>query len=132
MRIASYHLGHAIKNYSFLLIGHPSLEDSAENSMMIELSTGELALKLSKSQQYAEKAGGVLVSEIAVSITNYGEDAFGKEVFRCEDSSAALANFEQEPPYYELYGEQQVKAGFYKQAIKYLEHIAPLARTLLQ
>jgi hypothetical protein len=91
-----------------------------------------LALKFSEAHRYAENAGEVLVSEIAVSVANYGEDAFGKEVFRIQNSSAALNNFEQERPYYELYGEQQVNSGFYKQAIKYWEHIAPIARILLQ
>lgn len=132
VRLASNELGHVIKNYAFPLIGHPSIEGTLENNIMIELSTDELALKLSGARHYAEKAGGVLASEVAVSVTNYGEDAFGKEVLRIQNSSAALDNFEQEQPYYELYGEQQVKAGFYLQAIKYREHIAPIARTLLQ
>lgn len=132
VHLASNELGQVIKNYAFPLVGHPSFEGMPENSIMIELSTDELALKLSGAHRYAENVGGVLVSEIAVSVTNYGEDAFGKEVFRIQNSSVALDNFEQERPYYELYGEQQVKAGFYLQAIKYREHIAPIARVLLQ
>lgn len=131
VRIASKHLGHAIINYAFPLIGHPSLEGSLENGMMIELSAPELAFKLSESQKYAEEVGGVMAEEIAVSLTNYGENAFAKEFFHCENIRAALAYFENEQPYYELYGEKQVKAGLYKQTIKYREHIAPLARTLL-
>lgn len=99
--------------------------------MLITLSASELAFKLSESLKYAEEVGGVMAAEIAVSLTNYGENAFAKEFFHCENIRAALAYFEKEQPYYELYGEQQVKAGLYKQTIKYREHIAPLARTLL-
>ncbi|ESS72130.1 hypothetical protein MGMO_70c00250 [Methyloglobulus morosus KoM1] len=132
VRLASNERGQIIKNYAFPLVGDPSLGGYFENNMTIKLSSDELTFKLSESQRYIEKTGGVLASEVAISVTNYGKAAFGTEVFHVEDSSAALANFEQEQPYYELYGEQQVKAGFYKQAIKYREHIAPLARRLLQ
>ena len=129
--IASNELGYAIKNYAFPLVGHPSFEGTPENSIMIELSTEELALKVSKAFEYAQNAGGVLVSEVALSVTKYGQDAFAKEILCTQNTRAALKGFEQEPPFYELYGKSQVMAGFYTQAINYREHIAPIARTVL-
>ncbi|MGJ0485918.1 MAG: hypothetical protein ACR65R_15500 [Methylomicrobium sp.] len=132
VKLASNELGRRIENYTFPLVGHPSAEGSSEGGMVVDLSPDELRFKLSESLRYAEKAGGVLDSEIAESITKYGVNAFGKEILRNEDSGAALTKWEINQPHYEKYGEQQVRAGFYKQAIKYQEHIAPLARALLQ
>jgi hypothetical protein len=132
VKLASNVLGRPIENYVFPLAGHPSVEGSPESGIVVDLSPDELTLKLSESLRYAEKAGGVLGSEITESITKYGMNAFGKEVLRYEDSNAALAKLEIKRPHYEKYGEQQVRAGFYKQAIKYREHIAPLARALLR
>ena len=37
---------------------------------------------------------------------------------------------EQEPPYYERYGEQQVAAGHYDRVIRYRAHIQPLVDAL--
>jgi hypothetical protein len=44
--------------------------------------------------------------------------------------SPAIRSITDEPPYYEQYGEKQVKSGYYKQVLRYSEHMLPLARAL--
>jgi hypothetical protein len=128
---AETELKRTINNFTFPLEGHPSPEPSDENSMMITLSSAELSAKLTESQVYAKLADGMLVSEIAASLSKYGDKAFEKEVFSSSNSGLALANFEQVPPFYDKYGEQQVRAGIYRTAINFREHILPISRMLL-
>jgi hypothetical protein len=62
---------------------------------------------------------------------------FGLEVFRTEYLRPASCNpgqflLNEDPPYYERYGEQQVAAGFYTEVIRYRRHVLPLMQTVWQ
>jgi hypothetical protein len=46
------------------------------------------------------------------------------------DVRQGLEAMEQDPPYYERYGEQQVAAGHYDRVIRYRAHIQPLMQAL--
>lgn len=132
IRLVKNELNWNIKNYVFALKEHPHFHDIDSKILMIELSPDELALKFSEAIRYADIVKGTLGKEILESIEYYGEDIFSKEGFSCQNSSAVLNKFDKERPYYESYGEQQVNEGFYKQAIYYSKHIAPIARALSQ
>jgi hypothetical protein len=130
VRIASAETGKAVGNLAFPLVGHPSPAESAPGSLRITLSAEELLLKLSEARRYGEKVGGILVSEMEESLVRYGENAFGQEAFFPANTGVVLAGMERQKPFYEIYGEKQVEAGFYNTVIRYRDHIAPLAAAL--
>lgn len=129
VRTASIKLGYSIDNYRFPLVGHPSTGDITDECIKIVLTPDEIDLKLSAAQKYTESVGGTLASEVKESLAKYGEDAFGTEILYSEKSDSIVEEFIQQP-FYELYGEQQVKAGFYTFVIRYHEHIAPIIKAL--
>jgi len=87
--------------------------------------------KLEQTRSYAKSAGGILVSEVEEAFVEYGESAFAEELLYPTDTLAQLEEFQAARPFYETHGEKQVAAGYYKDVIRYREHIAPIARTLL-
>ena len=82
------------------------------------------ARKLAAAKGYAELAG-----EVDATMERNSTDDLRAECLRpvvpgsYEYPSAQL-------PFYEQYGEKQVAAGYYRQVIRYQEHIAPLAESL--
>lgn len=130
VRIASTETGRSIGNFAFHLVANPSPVIPAPGSMHISLSAEEVLSKRSEAFVYGKSGGDVLGSEIAESLAIYGDNAFGREYFFPENTSVLLAQMENQKPYYETYGEKQVKAGFYKTVIRFRDHIAPLAAVL--
>ena len=61
-------------------------------------------------------------------------DLKGLDVFRIEclrPLPQGAPAFETERPYYEIHGERQVAAGYYRDVIRYREHLLPLADALI-
>ena len=115
-----------IRNYDFTLVGPPDQcpEDLRDHSHWLHLDDKAFARKLSAARNYPELQGEV---ETALN----GANRFRVECLRPVNSDElATRSLDDEPPYYELYGEKQVKAGYYKQVLRYREHILPLARAL--
>jgi hypothetical protein len=84
------------------------------------LEGGPLALR-----QYPELAGG-----LTVNYNSSGGEAYRIECLRPADERLARADFAAQPPFYERYGERRVAEGRYRRAIRYREHILPLAEAL--
>ncbi|MFA5982977.1 MAG: hypothetical protein WC782_03085 [Methylococcaceae bacterium] len=120
-----------LNNYSFPLVGHPSPDQLTKSQMVLTLTSAQLAQKIQLSQHYAKNSGDTLSSEVTHTIKQFGESAFATEVLSCLDSQLALANFIDSPPFYDKYGQQQVKAGHYQEAINFKDHLLPLSKQLL-
>jgi hypothetical protein len=130
VRLASGRTGVAVRHYAFPLLGSPRPDGLSADCQCLRLTPDELVLKLASIRQYAQSAGGVLVTEVDDLLDRFGEQAFAEEVFDRVDIAAALSAFDDAKPYYETYGERQVTAGKYRFVIRYREHIAPIARAL--
>jgi hypothetical protein len=130
VRLASDRMDVAVRHYAFPLLGSPRPDGLSADYQCLRLTPDELVLKLASIRQYAQSAGGVLVTEIDDLLDRFGEQAFAEEVFDRVDIAAALSAFDDAKPFYETYGEQQVTAGKYRFVIRYREHIAPIARAL--
>src|ERR1041385_129807 len=114
----------SIRNYDFTLVGPPDhcSEDLRDHSLWLHLDDEAFARKLSAARNYPE-----LQAEVKTALN--GASQFRVECLRPVNSHATRSSAD-EPPYYEHYGEKQVKSGYYKQVLRYNEHMLPLARTL--
>jgi hypothetical protein len=113
-----------IRNYDFMLIGPPDqcAEDLRDHSLWLQLDDEAFARKLSAARNYPE-----LQAEVAKALNGAGQ--FRVECLRPVNSHA-IRSLADEPPYYELYGEKQVRSGYYKQVLRYSEHMLPLIKAL--
>ena len=59
-------------------------------------------------------------------------DVFRVECLRPAGNSPATDWTSSDPPFYEVYGEKLVAAGRYQKAIRYEEHMRPLAQAILE
>ena len=127
-----------IRNYDFTLVGPPDQcpEDLRDHSFWLNLDDEAFARKLSAARNYSE-----LQAEVETALNGAGNETlitgvtdanrFRVECLRPVNShSLAIRSLEDDPPYYEQYGEKQVKSGYYKQVLRYSEHMLPLARAL--
>jgi hypothetical protein len=130
VRLASSRMGVAVRHYAFPLVGAPRPDGLSADSQCLRLTPDELVRKLANIRQYAQSAGGALVAEVDDMLHRFGEQALAEEVFDRVDIAVALSAFDDEKPFYETYGEQQVTAGKYRFVIRYREHIAPIVRAL--
>jgi hypothetical protein len=130
VRLASCRMGVEIRHYTFPLVGAPRTDLLSAGSQHLRLTPDELMRKLASIRQYAQSAGGALQVEIDDMLQRFGEQALAEEVFDRVDIAASLSAFDDEKPFYETYGEQQVTAGKYRFVIRYQEHIAPIVRAL--
>jgi AcrR family transcriptional regulator len=126
--LAERELRRPLRNFEFLLEGSPAAcpERLRAEAMTLELSDEDLARKLAAARGYPE-----LREETEWALARFGAPAFRTECLRpVVDIRQGLDGMEQEPPYYERYGEQQVAAGHYDRVIRYRTHIQPLVRGL--
>jgi hypothetical protein len=139
-----------IRNYDFTLAGPPDQcpEDLREHSLWLNLDDEAFARKLSAARNYPE-----LQAEVETALNGAGNETltghsklaerlrtitgvtdarrFRVECLRPVNThSLANRSLEDDPPYYEQYGEKQVKSGYYRQVLRYSEHMLPLARAL--
>jgi hypothetical protein len=120
-----------IRNYDFTLVGPPDQcpEDLRDHSLRLNLDDEAFARKLSAARNYPE-----LQAEVETALNggrSNTENQFRVECLRPVNShSLAIRSLEDDPPYYEQYGEKQVKSGYYKQVLRYSKHMLPLARAL--
>lgn len=139
-----------IRNFDFTLVGPPDRcpENLREHSVWLNLDDAAFVRKLSAARNYPE-----LQAEVETALSGAGNheltsdsnlaerfrtitgvtDAnhFRVECLRPVNShSLASASSGGDPPFYEQYGEKQVKSGYYKQVLRYSEHMLPLARVL--
>ena len=141
-------LNKQIANYDFTLVGSPGRcsEELRPHSLRLSLDDAAFARKLSAARNYPE-----LQAEVESALNGVDSERFRKDPvlaqrvrsdfgvtevnnFRVEclrpvhSSSTLAANGD--TPFYEVYGERQVKAGHYKLVLRYREHMLPLAAAL--
>jgi len=139
-----------IRNYDFTLVAPPDQcpENLRDHSLWLNLDDEAFARKLSAARNYPELQAEVetaLNGAGNVTLTDYSKLAEGSHTitsvtdasrFRIEclrpvnSHSLTMRSLEDDPPYYEQYGEKQVKSGYYRQVLRYREHMLPLARAL--
>lgn len=117
-----------LRNFEFLLEGSPSAcpDHLKAASVRLELTEDDLTRKIAAAKSYPE-----LREETDAALARFGAAAFRSECLRpVRDLRQGLDALDQEPPYYERYGEQQVAAGHYDRVIRYRQHIQPLVQAL--
>ena len=122
--------GVRIGNYDFLLKGRPDEcpERLRQQANWLRLDNDTLGRKLKAAGDYPE-----LASEVKQAISENGASAFRVECLRpASDEEGDGEQQHAERPFYELYGEQQMAAGYYESLIRYREHLVPLAGALRQ
>lgn len=135
-----------VRNYDFTLVGAPDRCAAETDALCLNLDDDAFARKLSAARNYPELQAEV---EGALNGTSNGplrahsdlaersQSAFGvtkANNFRIEClrpvNSHRSAPFANHSPFYEEYGERQVRAGHYAQVLRYREHMLPLAAAL--
>lgn len=115
-----------ILNYDFTLVGSPetSSDEFRDHALCLTLDEAAFARKISAARNYPE-----LQAEVDAALNGSPANSFRVEYLRPVNSSGANT-FEQQKPFYEEYGEQQVRAGHYTDVLRYREHMLPLAAAL--
>lgn len=117
----------AVENFEFPLA--PATEERSEEfeNQVINVMVDDRAFerKLSVALGYAELRSEV---EAAINVNN-GESVRVERLWRVSNRERG-ERFASVQPYYEQYGEKQVKSGHYSEVIRYREHILPLAEAL--
>jgi len=116
--------GRQVANYDFPVVGRPAdcgTDDGTD--VMLKLSGPVLERKIAAARGYLE-----LADEVEASFNELGNEAFAIECLR--SVTDVLQESATDKPFYEIHGERQVAAGHYKEAIRYREHILPIADAL--
>jgi hypothetical protein len=117
-----------IGNYDVLLDGDPRAcpEHLRADAVELVLDDDALGRKIEAALGYPE-----LRDETSRALAAYGADAFRVEMLRpVRDLREGVEALDEDPPYYERYGSEQVAAGHYREVIRYQAHVRPLARAL--
>lgn len=124
----SCRMGNCVENFDLPLAHKPANHPPAgmAGAMRIDADEQMLSQKLQAARDYSELA--VDVNRI---VEREGIDKLRIEYLRpvSEDSSNGVT---WDHPYYEVYGAEQVAAGYYAQVIRYREHVLPLSDALRQ
>jgi len=116
--------GHRITNFEFSLTGQPVChEPPHSDGICCHLDDDAFARKMAAAKGYAELTG-----EVDATLERTSPDALRLECFRPVTGEGDYLC--DQVPFYELYGEKQVAAGYYHQVLRFREHIAPLAEAL--
>jgi len=136
-----------VRNYDFTLVGAPDrwAEKAGADSLRLHLDDAAFARKLSAAHNYPE-----LHAEVEGALNGASNGPLRDHSDLAERSRSAYGvtetnNFRIEclrpvnshlhppfanQPFYEEYGERQVKAGHYSYVLRYREHMLPLAAAL--
>jgi hypothetical protein len=137
-----------IENYDFTLVGAPvrGAKELRAHSLWLNLDDAAFARKLAAARNYPE-----LHAEVEAALSGTGNVPFREHSdlaarsrstygvteannFRVEClrsvNSHTRDSLKGERPFYEEYGEKQVKAGHYTHVLRYREHMLPLATAL--
>jgi len=115
--------GRGLQHFEVLLAQrHGSALAASPDLISIQVSPAMLTEKVQAAGNYSE-----LASELDRIFQQEGIDAFKTEWMR---RTKPLGFAAAAPPFYETYGEQQVKRGYYREIIRYREHIMPILEAL--
>jgi hypothetical protein len=114
-------------NFEFPLEAAPDElpEEVRSEAARIELDPPALERKLAAARAYPEMA-----VEVELALARHGEAAFRTEWLRPVRYGLEIGHLFPHPPAYEIYGEMRVTQGFYRQVLRFREHLAPLAESL--
>jgi hypothetical protein len=119
-------MGRWIDNFDVLLAYRFADDDAPAMTNVIAITGDDEmhARKLGAARAYSE-----LAADVDRIVEEEGTDALRTEYLRPvrEDTDKVML---QEPPYYEVHGENQVAAGRYQQVIRYRDHVRPIAESL--
>jgi hypothetical protein len=142
--------GKQIVNYDFTLMGRPDRGPSAllDNSLWFTLDDEAFARKLAAARNYPEleaeveaalnstvhegfRKNEVLSQQVRSNFGITDANTFRVECLRPVNPDGASTNPSTgDQPFYEVYGEQQVRAGHYSQVLRYRDHMLPLVAAL--
>ena len=126
VRRAEESAGVPIVNVAFDLMDAPDRTAVARPGpvVRVQLDAAALGRKMEAALGYPEMA-----VEVASARAAWGDEAFRTETFRHVTAGEAWAPAD-ELPYYERYGAERVRAGIYRDVIRYDQHMRPLADAL--
>jgi hypothetical protein len=119
--------GHRIANFEFQLIGPPCdyYKPPCNSAGRLYMNDGAFARKVEAIRDYSE-----LASEVEAQLRDVSLDSFRVECLHRVSEDSAYSSRAKEKPFYERYGERQVAGGFYKDVIRYRDHMKPLEDAL--
>lgn len=140
--------GRRVVNRDFLLVGRhdacpPELRARAT---WLRLDDGAFERKLEAARSFPELKDEInaalegdllalrqhpqLAAESPFKYNAPGGESYRVECLRPADGRLVSGEFDERPPFYESHGELRVAAGHYRRAIRYREHVLPLAGAL--
>jgi hypothetical protein len=140
--------GRRIVNRDFLLVGRQDdcPQGLRERATWLRLDRSAFERKLEAARAFPELKGEIdsalegellalrqypeLAAELPFKQTATGSEAYRIECLRPADGLLAGGDFDEQPPFYERFGELRVAAGHYERAVRYREHILPFAGAL--
>jgi hypothetical protein len=139
-----------IANFDFPVVGPPDTcpEDLRSDALYLRLDQDAFARKLNTARKYyPELVDELTKTLLRVELGVYRRyldqknepdsstkpmtiDSLRTECLRPVRNTGSYGPFSNNKPFYEYHGEQQVAAGRYSQAIRFVEHMKPLAEAL--
>jgi hypothetical protein len=119
-------MGNCVENFDVLLAYKLADDALAAMTDIISIDADEQMLegKLQAARDYSE-----LAVDVNRVLAQEGIASLGTEYLRPVNEDL-YNQVLQEPPYYEVYGEEQVAAGRYQQVIRYRDHVLPIGEAL--
>ena len=117
-----------VRHLEYRVIGHPGRDDARGTELAAELDDAQWRDKLDRSRGYAAASGTVLAQEVEYMFDTFGEEAFRHEVLR--PAGSEHPKLYDGLRYFEMRGEQQVRAGRYSTVLRYAEHLQPIEAAL--
>lgn len=115
------------RHCEYRVVGDPR-PGGGDAQIVLELDDAALRDKIERSRGYAAQSGAVLGQEVQYMFDTYGEDAFRFEVLR--PAGAEGPQLHAGLRYYEMRGEQQVRAGRYRDVLRHAQHVFPVEAAL--
>lgn len=113
--------GRAIGNYEFAVHDEPP----RDAFLCLQLDEAALERKIEAALAYRE-----IRDEVQESLDRLGRQSFAVESLRPSSAREMMRQFETIPPGYETMGEDRVRAGRYREVIRYREHVLPVLQAM--
>ena len=118
--------GRVVSDFDFLLAGPPDLcpVQLRDDAISLTLDDEAFNRKLQSAYEYVELKG-----EVERALEQNGAEAFRSEYLRPVARGATALSV---PPFYEEFGERQVREGLYADVIRYRTHVLPVKQALFR